>query len=65
MEDYFKNAPRPPTESKFYQNYTKVKYSITTIRLLLSVPASEDLQLKKYQEQWEFSLHPLAVAGLD
>ena len=36
MEDYFKNAPRPPTESKFYQIHTKVKYSITTYRLLLS-----------------------------
>jgi hypothetical protein len=52
-------------KAKFYKNYTKVKYLITTNRLLLFVPDSEDSQQKKFQEQQELSLHPLVVTGRD
>ena len=36
VKDYSESNPRPPTESKSYQIYTMIKYSISTYRLLLS-----------------------------
>ena len=52
-------------KQKFYQNLTNVRYSITTNRLLLLVPALEDSQQKRYQGQQVLSSHFLAVARLD